>query len=127
MPMIKLKARVARSTPLIGALTRINYSVKDLFIYLYDLGSGELDLLFILIKEGKPLTLEKLAKMADRDRSTVFRSLQKLVNQGICSRETRSIKEGGYYHEYSTVDITTVKAETERKVKELQKSLDRLM
>ena len=119
--------RMSPSPPPIAALTRINSSIKDLFVYLYDLGPAELDLLFILIKEGKPVSLEKLAKIADRDKSTVFRSLQKMVNQGICNKETRSIKQGGYYHEYSAVDMATFKAETERKVKELQKSLDRLM
>jgi predicted transcriptional regulator len=57
----------------------VNSTVKDLFIYLYDLSPLELDLLFILIKNKKSMTLEELAKKVDRDKSTVFRSLQKLV------------------------------------------------
>ena len=111
----------------LNALTRINSTVKELFIYLYDLSPLELDLLFIMIKEAKQLTLEELSNKADRDRSTVFRSLQKLVSAGICIKETRTIKEGGYYHVYSAVDMETFKAETEMRVRDLQKSLDRLM
>jgi predicted transcriptional regulator len=111
----------------LNALTRINSTVKELFIYLYDLSPLDLDLLFIMIKEAKPLTLEQLSKMADRDKSTVFRSVQKLVSAGICIKETRTIREGGYYHVYSAVDMETFKAETEMRVKDLQKSLDRLM
>ena len=114
------------SLPL-NALTRINSTVKELFIYLYDLSPLDLDLLFIMIKEAKPLTLEQLSNMADRDKSTVFRSVQKLVSAGICIKETRTIREGGYYHVYSAVDMETFKAETEIRVKDLQKSLDRLM
>jgi predicted transcriptional regulator len=111
----------------LNALTRINSTVKELFIYLYDLSPLDLDLLFIMIKEAKPLTLEQLSNKADRDKSTVFRSVQKLVSAGICIKETRTIREGGYYHVYSAVDMETFKAETEMRVKDLQKSLDRLM
>jgi predicted transcriptional regulator len=111
----------------LNALTRINSTVKELFIYLYDLSPLDLDLLFIMIKEAKPLTLEELSNKADRDKSTVFRSVQKLVSAGICIKETRTIREGGYYHVYSAVDMETFRAETEMRVKELQKSLDRLM
>jgi predicted transcriptional regulator len=111
----------------LNALTRINSTVKELFIYLYDLSPLDLDLLFIMIKDAKPLTLEQLSNKADRDKSTVFRSVQKLVSAGICIKETRTIREGGYYHVYSAVDMETFKAETEMRVKDLQKSLDRLM
>lgn len=111
----------------LNALTRINSTVKELFIYLYDLSPLELDLLFIMIKEAKPLTLEELSNKADRDKSTVFRSVQKLVSAGICIKETKTIREGGYYHVYSAVDMETFKAETQARVNDLQKSLDRLM
>jgi hypothetical protein len=66
-------------------------------------------------------------QQADRDRSTTFRSLQKLVSLGLCVKETKTIKDGGYFHVYSVVDMETFKKETERKVKDLQKSLDRLL
>jgi predicted transcriptional regulator len=111
----------------LNALTRINSTIKELFIYLYGLSPLDLDLLFIMIKEAEPLTLEQLSNMADRDKSTVFRSVQKLVSAGICIKETRTIRGGGYYHVYSAVDMETFKAETEMRVKDLQKSLDRLM
>lgn len=116
------------SLPPINALTRMNATVKDLFIQLYDLSPLDLEILFMLIRNGSELiTLEEASKEVDRDRSTTFRSLQKLVSLGLCVKETRTIKEGGYYHVYGAVDMQTFKAETERRVKELQKSLDRLL
>jgi predicted transcriptional regulator len=45
----------------------------------------------------------------------------------LCVKETKTIKEGGYYHVYSAVDMQTFKVETEKRVKELQRSLDRLL
>jgi predicted transcriptional regulator len=107
----------------------MNATVKDLFIQLYDLSPLELDILFMLIskKNGEPMTLDQISKEADRDRSTTFRSLQKLVGLGLCIKDTKTIKEGGYYHVYSVVDMKTFKMETERKVRDLQKSLERLL
>jgi predicted transcriptional regulator len=118
------------STPPVNTLTRVNATVKDLFIQLYDLSPLDLDILFMLIskKNSEPtMTLDEVSKEADRDRSTTFRSLQKLVGLGLCVKETKTIKEGGYYHVYSAVDMATFKVETEKRVKDLQKSLDRLL
>jgi predicted transcriptional regulator len=111
----------------ISAITRMNSTVKDLFIYLYDLSPLELDLLFFLIKNKKPLTMEELARKADRDKSTIFRSLQKLVGLGICIKDTKTLKEGGYYHAYSAIDMESFKMETEKRVRELHESFDRLL
>ena len=118
------------SIPSINSLTRMNATVKDLFIQLYDLSPLDLDILFMLIskKNGEPMmTLDEVAKEADRDRSTTFRSLQKLVTLGLLIKESKTIKEGGYVHVYSVVDMDTFKMETERRVKNLQKSLERLL
>ena len=117
------------SIPSVNTLTRMNATVKDLFIQLYDLSPLDLDILFMLIskKNDEPMTLDQISKESDRDRSTTFRSLQKLVTLGLCTKDTKTIKEGGYYHVYSVVDMKTFKIETERRVRDLQKSLERLL
>jgi predicted transcriptional regulator len=117
------------STPPVNTLTRMNATVKDLFIQLYDLSPLDLEILFMLIskKNDEPMTLDQISKEADRDRSTTFRSLQKLVGLGLCIKETKTIKGGGYYHVYSVVDMETFKKETERRVRDLQKGLERLL
>jgi predicted transcriptional regulator len=117
------------SIPSVNTLTRLNATVKDLFIQIYDLSAPELDILFMLISREKeePMTLDEVSKEMDRDRSTTFRSLQKLVSLGLVVKETKTIKDGGYFHVYSAVDRETFKRESERRVKDLQKSLDRLL
>src|ERR671933_1372371 len=115
------------STPPLSSLTRLNSTVRDLFIYIYDLSPLDLDILFILIKSKKAMTLEELSTLMDRDKSNVFRSLQKLVGLGICVKETKTIKEGGYYHVYSAIDIKSFKMQTENKVKELEASFHRIL
>ena len=71
--------------------------------------------------------MEELARKADRDKSTIFRSLQKLVGLGICIKDTKTLKEGGYYHAYSAIDMESFRMETEKRVKELHESFDRLL
>ncbi|MDQ3966952.1 MAG: hypothetical protein M3275_00985 [Thermoproteota archaeon] len=118
------------SIPSVNSLTRMNATVKDLFIILYDLSPLDLDILFMLISKkgnGAMMTLDEVSKEVDRDRSTTFRSMQKLVGLGLIIKETKTIKEGGYYHVYSIVDMETFKKETERRVRDLQKSLERLL
>jgi predicted transcriptional regulator len=111
----------------ISALTRMSATVKDLFTYLYDLSPLELDLLLILNRTNEALTLDQLSQESDRDRTTVFRSLQKLVKAGICNKESKTMKDGGYYHVYSAIDIETFKLETQKRVKELKDGLDRIL
>ena len=123
---------MSSSAHYISALTRMNSTVRDLFIYLYNLSPLELDILLTLITKSNNnnkqyMTLEELTNELDRDKSTIFRSLQKLVSLGICIKETRTIKEGGLYHVYSAIDIESFKLETEKRVRELEKSFHRIL
>jgi predicted transcriptional regulator len=56
-----------------------------------------------------------------------FSSLQKLANQRIVSKETRTLKERGYYHAYASMDKESFKTEVEKRMADLKKSLDRLL
>jgi predicted transcriptional regulator len=111
----------------INAITHINSTAKELLIYLFDLSPLEVQLLFLLIKTRKSMTLEQLSQKVDRDKSTSFRCLQKLVSLKICIKDAKTLQEGGYYHVYSATDIQTLKMETEKRVKELKESFDRLL
>src|SRR5205823_9855879 len=113
----------------------------------YDLSPLDMDVLIILIKNNSnlssgagrtnkrstatptkhTLTLEEISKDANRDKTSVFRSLQKLVNLGICNKEAKTQKGGGLYHLYSAIDMQIFKMETEKKVKELEASFRRIL
>ena len=65
-------------------------TLKDLFIYIYDLSPLDMDLLLTLIAHNnKQMTLEDLSKAVNRDKSTVFRSLPKINRIGnMCKRKS---------------------------------------
>jgi len=114
-------------TASIASITRMNATIEDLIMSLYDLSPLEFDLLFALIARKKAAPLDVLSKEVNRDKTTVFRCLQKLVNLRICEKETKTLKEGGWYHVYSAIDVAAFKMETEKRVKEIKESFDGLL
>jgi predicted transcriptional regulator len=110
------------------SITRVNSTVKDLIAFLFDLSPLNLEILLFLIKiNPQSIALQDLSKNVDKDKSTVFRSLQRLINQRIVSKETKTLKERGYYHVYASIDRESFKIETEKRMADLKKSLDRLL
>lgn len=94
---------------------------------MYDLSPSDVNMLSILLKQKKPKTLDELAQIVNRDRGTAFRILQKLVSLGFCTKETMTLKEGGYYHLYSVSSIDAIEKVTEHRVRQIQQALDMLM
>ena len=111
----------------VTSITRLNSTVKDLFIYLYNLSPLDVDVFFLLMKNKKPMTIDDMAKKLRRDKSNIFRSVQKLVTLGICTKDAMTLEEGGYYHVYAAVDIKTFRLETEKRINELKSSFDRIL
>lgn len=110
------------------SITRVNSSVKDLISFVFNLSNLELEILLLLVKSNpRYVTLDGLSRKAARDKSTVHRSLQKLVNERVVHKETRTLKERGYYHIYRSVDHQSLKTETEKRIAEILKSFNRLL
>lgn len=81
---------------------------EDVMQCLFNLNAFEIELYVKLVKQG-PQRSDDLANMLGRDKTTVYRALQKLISCGICFRETKTIERGGYYHVYSAVSPELVK------------------
>lgn len=114
-------------SPSFNILTSMNASCKDLFTCMYDLSHSDVNMLGILLRQKQAKTLDELATIANRDKGTAFRILQKLVSLGFCTKETMTLKEGGYYHLYSVSSIDAIERITEQRVREIQRALDLLM
>ena len=67
--------------------------------------------MFALIARKRSTLLDVLSKEVDRDKTTVFRCLQKLVDLRICEKDIKTLKEGGWYHVYTAIDIAAFKME----------------
>ncbi len=70
--------------------------------------------------------MEILGKQVNRDKGTVFRSLQKLVGLGFSTKHARTLKQGGYYHVYAAADINTIEKNVDQRIMEIESSLNRI-
>jgi len=89
-----------------------NICCNDVLQSVFELNALDLEIYKILKKTGE-LRTDALAKKIDRERSTVYRSLQKLTSCGLCTKTTKTIETGGYYHTYSCNDTELVKEKIE--------------
>jgi predicted transcriptional regulator len=85
---------------------------KDIVQCAYNLNDLEVEVYKLSARSG-PLRADELAELMGKERSTVYRSLQKLVSCGMCVRDTRSLEKGGYYHIYSAIPNNVLKTRLE--------------
>jgi len=84
-------------------------SCRDIVKSLFNLHESELQL-YRKLARGGPMRAERLARAVGKDRSTVYRCLQRLVASGLCYRESAPLRRGGYYHVYAAVPPDRIKA-----------------
>ena len=85
-------------------------SCQDAVTCIFNLNKLDISVLNKL-KELGPVRADEIALHLQRERSTVYRSLQKLKKCGICIKKTKTIEKGGYYHVYECCNINTLKME----------------
>jgi predicted transcriptional regulator len=78
------------------------HTCHDLVQCAFSLADFEVEVYYQLSQAG-PLRADELATKIKKDRSTVYRALQKLMTCGMVYRETKSIERGGYYHVYKAI------------------------
>lgn len=72
-------------------------------------GSSELDKeVYFLLLEDEELNLDQIAEKVDRERSTAYRSVKRLRENGFLTREKVGQDGGGYMHVYRPVDVDKV-------------------
>ncbi|WP_337860025.1 helix-turn-helix domain-containing protein [Ferroplasma sp.] len=76
-----------------------NASCRDIFEYFFDLSPADVSVLYSLAnKKGE--SLESIASIMKKERTAVFRSLQRLVSTGLVIKKKNILKKGGYYYVY---------------------------
>ena len=66
------------------------------------------------LKKQGTARADELADLIHKERSTVYRSLQKLMKCGMCIKKTEYIKKGGYYHIYKCCNSNEIKKSAEK-------------
>jgi len=67
-----------------------------------------------MVDAEEPLTVDDLADRLDRERSTAYRSVQRLLQSGFIQKEQVNYEQGGYYHVYKPTDPDEVADDMQR-------------
>jgi len=67
-----------------------------------------------LVDAGEPLTVDELSDRIDRERSTAYRSVQRLIDADLVEKRQVNYDHGGYYHVYEPAAPDEVADEMQR-------------
>jgi predicted transcriptional regulator len=67
-----------------------------------------------LVEAEEPLTVDEIADTVDRERSTAYRAVQRLLQTGFIRKEQVNYDHGGYYHVYEPTDPSQITEEMQR-------------
>ena len=68
----------------------------------------------VLAKSREPLTVDEVAGLVDRERSTAYRSVQRLLKAGLIQKEQINYEQGSYYHVYTPTDPDEIADDMQR-------------
>lgn len=79
-------------------------------------GLKELDkeIFQLLTETAEPMTVDEIADAVDRERSTAYRSVQRLVQSGFVQKEQVNYDQGGYYHVFRPTDPDEIADDMQR-------------
>ncbi len=67
-----------------------------------------------LVEAEEPLTVDDIADAVDRERSTAYRAVQRLLQTGFIEKDQINYDQGGYYHVYSPTDPSQIADDMQR-------------
>lgn len=84
------------------------------------LGLNELDrgVFRLLVNYPESMTVDQIAKVIDRERTTAYRSVKRLQEVGVATKEQESCPKGGYHHVYRPTDPDKIADEFQRMLNE---------
>lgn len=82
--------------------------------------SSELDKeIYFQVLDSKGLDIDQMAEKVDRERSTVYRSVQRLNENNFLEQEKIGQEGGGYRHVYTAVDPDVIADNMQEKLNEM--------
>jgi len=106
---------------LVGAATRsrkAEVSCEELVTFLLDLKILDIDAYRVLLEKENGARVDEVAELLERERSTAYRALERLVNCDLAVKEKRTMHGGGYYFLYRPVTPDNVRKTVDKCLKE---------
>ncbi|MFP4628204.1 MAG: helix-turn-helix domain-containing protein [Halobacteriales archaeon] len=94
---------------------------------IYGLKQLDRDCYRAIVEHEEPLTVDAVAEAVDRERSTAYRSIQRLLQAGFIQKEQVNYQSGGYFHVYRPTDPDVVADEMQRKLNDWYAKMGQLI
>ncbi|MEF8812898.1 MAG: helix-turn-helix domain-containing protein [Halovenus sp.] len=93
---------------------RQDMECEGLLECIHGLKNLDKEIFLLLTERAEPLTVDEIAEQVDRERSTAYRSVQRLVNSGFVQKEQINYEQGGYYHVFRPTDPDEIADDMQR-------------
>jgi predicted transcriptional regulator len=94
----------------------------DVIRCIFNFNNLDLNVYKKLLEDGESKA-QDLANKLKKERSTVYRSLQKLTKCGLCIKKSNKISTGGHFHTYECIDSKLIKMKIESCLNDWYKSM----
>jgi len=81
---------------------------------IHGLKSLDKEIFVLLTEQSDPITIDEIAEKVDRERSTAYRSVQRLITSGFVQKEQVNYDQGGYYHVFRPTDPDEIADDMQR-------------
>ncbi|WP_126662307.1 helix-turn-helix domain-containing protein [Haloterrigena salifodinae] len=95
-------------------MLRQDMQCEGLLECFHNLKEIDKDVFQLLNEASEPLTVDEIADEIDRERSTAYRSVKRLMQAGFIQKEQVNYDQGGYYHVYLPRDADEIAQEMQR-------------
>ena len=110
-----------------AAQLRGDLQCADLLVCFYGLSSLDQACFWATVDAAEPLTVDEIAEVVDRERSTAYRSVQRLLQVGLLDKEQINYESGSYCHVYVPRDPDAIADEMRRLLNEWYAQMDCLI
>ncbi|WP_418282827.1 helix-turn-helix domain-containing protein [Halorubrum sp. DTA98] len=94
---------------------------------IYDLKELDRECFGALVESDEALTVDEVAERVDRERSTAYRSIQRLLQDGFVRKAQVNYESGGYYHVYYPADPADIADEMRRTLNDWYANMGQLI
>lgn len=95
-------------------MLRQDMACEGLLECFHNLKKIDKDVFTLLNEHEEPLTVDEIADQIDRERSTAYRSVQRLLQAGFIQKDQVNYEQGGYYHVYLPRDADDIAQDMQR-------------
>ncbi|RBI58365.1 transcriptional regulator [halophilic archaeon] len=95
-------------------MLRKDMQCEGLLECFHNLKTLDKEIFQLLNDQQAPLTVDEIADQINRERSTAYRSVQRLLQAGFIQKEQVNYEQGGYFHVYQPRDAAEIASEMQR-------------